>query len=1682
MPRSPQHHVLALALLAWVVGQAGFAAEGMLAEYFPNPNLTGLPSATAVVPQPGGEWGVGSPAGLPRDNFSIRYTGRLVSATSGGCVLTTIFDDGCRLWAGDRLLINDWSRSGRRSATAALDLVAGQALPLAVEFVDRSGNAAFGLSWAWAGQPATPIPVAALRAEGSLLAGGGSGFAATYCADENLRIPVLRRVDPGIAFAWGSGSPTTAVPVEHFSASWLGLLRPRFSESTTLILTADDGVRAWVDGDLLIDAWSGKANSSQSASFAAVAGVERLLRIEYREITGSAGIKLEIAGPNEPRRVLPAALVRPFTGLKVALPKAAQVSPCFIEGFAAPAVEPRVTVGGRRTAVTRLAETVFTCDLPLSASRAVPVVLRGGSDRVAGSITWTPTPLDADQELTLRQGDSLLLAAEEAKVWRMLDGSGLQIPDEPVPAARWVQRFDRAGHFTLEGLDPEGVILGRVAVTVVSVELPKRLACEVGYTRSVSATAVPGIGEVTFIGNDAAVLQVVAPVAQDAEGQVLRLGVKPLRRGLPCLLARINGPRGPVVALREIDEFTVDIPFRKNLVLTLDEETANTSVVIKPWIPDLWLRMDMFAHRSTFAGGLKSISKSTSPGVAVQPPGAPPVGEGDFVQERDPLTGELIGRYRFRMEIPINEDRSCVKVAWGQVNSPWVDISSRQTVNACHCKVRSFASLILPHEKAPDPDASEEWESSAFAMLATEKAKSCCSYVLTAPHKKIDNPPQPCDGLCGTAATMTIPLDEPGKYVRTITGAGGCDGSGESGFYVVSRLDAHDTTGISKRLRKKVGALWKRPGTVDEPVIVVDGGGEANTFYGVVCEKTNTWTFTAKYDLPAWNRRTDAGTRGANLPSTYKWQQEYRHAWYVGEGSISSGSQNSPTITATFPAGQHQVTLVVYRRAKPLSTDSEEDLWIEYTRARIRYLAVEEQRAHQLARAPAAEKAPMGTPFQLTNTNRNGYTVDARLGVMGAARARVSLDGYPQNEYWGGATDSLDYKQALGVPDEALVNLWLQGYDSASSGEDDTALMVEGQELIEQCLPIPCHGAFAGNPVKVSWVGTDREPFAVWRLQLKYDFPNRGKQVLRGMMADALSLKDGAVAEAVIEGPAPTLEWGKWDAGFKVMAEYRGADLGTGSDPDGRFFTKQGASNSYCPPIEHDLAHKRVHSSFPERPLLVSARPSAEADGGPAVFGFTLTRTLVLGVNGIGDNRRTWQGNRLGLPNPFGNTYAAEAFLESFGTYLAGVDYGDTLALPQAAADLATRLKPFMDGPENDLVALKRADLLCHSYGGLVSRWHAEQGPGAASVRKIVTIASPHWGSPAANLLLDGHHGRFDFCDMPTQLGMEQVGLAEGNYGANCTANDVLSPTYPGVVSLTYKSPAISSLNATPFHKDIAYASITGTDDDFFTLDFFYLMVPLAGTDRGPGSIHNGTPGGNPQPGEHRAVFPWIYALDADQNDMMVPTWSGRLPAANQDVSLTHGEVVYCYDPLKAAQKFLDSPTLPKGSAHRKPFLDAISRLPYVKARDQAYAAGNGGYTNRACWNLVEPQAAGSSTAGNTLVITGMRGRATRRVQLECVVFDAADVPSGFWDVNAPWGKIPFTGAPPAANELEPFVFQVPVDEHGDPRLNRTFGPAYFGSRRPTYGATLESLSLKTAEDVDASELPGSRTSFNPVR
>ncbi len=144
------------AVLAPEGGKPG--QHGLTGEYFDNTELKGQPVLTRVDQTIDFDWGerspfrapahqAGAPKAVPADNFSVRWTGKLVPIESGRYDLMLSSDDGSRLYLDGKLVIDNWRNGAANRGVYQVDLQAGKRYDLRVEYFESKVKAYVHLTW-----------------------------------------------------------------------------------------------------------------------------------------------------------------------------------------------------------------------------------------------------------------------------------------------------------------------------------------------------------------------------------------------------------------------------------------------------------------------------------------------------------------------------------------------------------------------------------------------------------------------------------------------------------------------------------------------------------------------------------------------------------------------------------------------------------------------------------------------------------------------------------------------------------------------------------------------------------------------------------------------------------------------------------------------------------------------------------------------------------------------------------------------------------------------------------------------------------------------------------------------------------------------------------------------------------------------------------------------------------------------------------------------------------------------------------------------------------------------------------------------------------------------------------------------------------------------------------------------
>ena len=149
------------------------------------------------------------------------------------------------------------------------------------------------------------------------LAGRGSGLLGHYFDghfEENVFSghPAFRRVDSIINFDWNVGSPDSdLLGNDDFAIRWTGKIESIHSGFYTFYTVSDDGVRLWIDDQLIIDQWVLQPETEHSATILLERQKQYNIRIEYFERGGHAVMRLLWSSDLIPKSIVPTSQLYP---------------------------------------------------------------------------------------------------------------------------------------------------------------------------------------------------------------------------------------------------------------------------------------------------------------------------------------------------------------------------------------------------------------------------------------------------------------------------------------------------------------------------------------------------------------------------------------------------------------------------------------------------------------------------------------------------------------------------------------------------------------------------------------------------------------------------------------------------------------------------------------------------------------------------------------------------------------------------------------------------------------------------------------------------------------------------------------------------------------------------------------------------------------------------------------------------------------------------------------------------------------------------------------------------------------------------------------------------------------------------------------------------------------------------
>lgn len=244
------------------------------AAYYNNRDLAGTPVVVQEVAALNFGWGANPPvAQLSADNFSGRFE-RIINFNDGFYRFSLNADDGIRFWLDEELLLDEWHGATNRTYTVGRNLQDNHTLR--IDYYEAGGLASLRFLIEFV----TAFPEWEV-----------AYFDGVNLMDAPVFTQMEARTTTPLDHDWETGSPLPErLGVDHWSARWVGQFR--FNYATYVFRAiADDGVRVYLNDQLILDSWRDGYSDVTNRFYAVGAGIHTI-RVEYYERTGNALVRV----------------------------------------------------------------------------------------------------------------------------------------------------------------------------------------------------------------------------------------------------------------------------------------------------------------------------------------------------------------------------------------------------------------------------------------------------------------------------------------------------------------------------------------------------------------------------------------------------------------------------------------------------------------------------------------------------------------------------------------------------------------------------------------------------------------------------------------------------------------------------------------------------------------------------------------------------------------------------------------------------------------------------------------------------------------------------------------------------------------------------------------------------------------------------------------------------------------------------------------------------------------------------------------------------------------------------------------------------------------------------------------------------------------------------------------------
>ncbi len=263
-------------------------------EWFTNPAISGLPSKVVVSNTLGGDWGTSIPyAGIPKDNFSVRYRGQQTFTGTDYYTFSIQGDDYASLSVDGKKVVS----AGKDDGTVlGVSYITSGEHEVMLEEVNGSGGARAVPHWEkgktiLSPTPKVPIPTPddeeyspTPQSSGNITAEFFNNTTLTGSPQKTTQVTTINE-------DWGTSAPFAGFPVDNYSVRFTQKLTVSEAGRYRFTSRSDDGVRLRVDDQVIIDKWIPQGPTTYTADVLLQTGVYTVV-LDYLELGGASSVSL----------------------------------------------------------------------------------------------------------------------------------------------------------------------------------------------------------------------------------------------------------------------------------------------------------------------------------------------------------------------------------------------------------------------------------------------------------------------------------------------------------------------------------------------------------------------------------------------------------------------------------------------------------------------------------------------------------------------------------------------------------------------------------------------------------------------------------------------------------------------------------------------------------------------------------------------------------------------------------------------------------------------------------------------------------------------------------------------------------------------------------------------------------------------------------------------------------------------------------------------------------------------------------------------------------------------------------------------------------------------------------------------------------------------------------------------